>query len=381
LYALLNSEWGFYLLTKGESVDSKELLSDMIVYSKYAKYVPSLKRRENWTELVQRNADMHARRYPMIADEIYEVYGRSVLTKKVVPSMRSFQFAGRAIEKSHSRMFNCASRKLDSATAFAEVMFLLLGGSGVGISVQKHHVNEIPAIKRPKHVHRKFIVPDDIMGWANAVKVLIKSYTNGTSTIDFDFSEIRPKGTRLVTAGGLAPGAEPLIQCINNIKRVLDEAIEDRGDNTKMKPIEAHDIACYIANAVLAGGIRRSAMISLFSSDDEEMLVCKSNFPVTVVSSNKLPNNMNDVTIRYKNRDRQIVLSDWDMQNVHNGLPWYHLEEQRGRANNSVMLLRGDVTEDYFRDLMKKVEASKAGEPGVYWTNSYELGTNPSMAA
>lgn len=351
----------------------------MIVYSKYAKYLPNVKRREDWSELVQRNADMHAKKYPQIANEIYEVYGRSVLPKKVVPSMRSFQFAGKAIEVNHSRMFNCASRKLDSATAFAEVMFLLLGGSGVGISVQKHHVAEIPAITPPKKTSRKFVVSDDIMGWADAIKALMKSYTMDRAYVNFDFSDIRPKGTRLVTAGGTAPGPEPLKECVNNIRKILDRAIEDRGSGTKIKPIEAHDIACHIANAVLAGGIRRSAMISLFSKDDEEMLTCKGNFQVDIVETTKIDEHNYDVTIKYNGRLKTLKLSDWDMGNIlkTGTIAWYNLEEQRGRANNSVMLLRGNTTEEEFKLLMKKVELSKAGEPGIYWTNDLELGTNP----
>ncbi len=359
--------------------DTKEFLSKVIIYSKYAKYSSAMGRRENWTELVMRNAEMHAERYPEIADEIYTVYARSVLTKKVVPSMRSFQFAGRAIEVNHSRMFNCASRKLDSATAFAEVMFLLLGGSGVGISVQKQHVSEIPPLRIPRKTRRKFVVSDDIMGWADAVKALMKSYLNGLSYVDFDYSDIRPKGTRLVTAGGHAPGPEPLRECVAHIRTVLDRAIEDRGEWTQITSIEAHDIACHIANAVLAGGIRRSAMISLFSHDDEDMLVSKGNFPIDIKDVVKLPNGMFDVVIDYKGRNKSLVLSQWDIDNIReNGtLPWYHLEEQRGRANNSVMLLRSETGEEQFRNLMKKVEASKAGEPGVYWTNDLELGTNP----
>jgi len=359
--------------------DTKQFLSDIIVYSKYAKYVPNLNRRENWIELVMRNADMHARKYPQIEKEIYEVYARSVLPKKDVPSMRSFQFAGKAIEVNHSRMFNCASRKLDSAVAFAEVMFLLLGGSGVGISVQRHHVAKIPPIKQPKSSHRKFVVSDDIMGWADSIKALMKSYTKGLSYVDFDFSDIRPKGTRLVTAGGKAPGPEPLRECIENIRTVMDRAIEDRGEGTKLKPIEAHDIACYIADAVLAGGIRRSAMISLFSHDDEEMLLAKGNFDIEILDVDKLPNGMFNALIKYSGRETSLVLSQWDIDQVRETgkIAWYHLEEQRGRANNSVMLLRSETSEEYFRELMLKVEASKAGEPGVYWTNSLEMGTNP----
>jgi len=360
-------------------MNPKELLSEMIIYSKYAKYNPSLQRRENWMELVQRNADMHAARYPQIADEIYTVYARSVLNKQVVPSMRSFQFAGRAIEVNHSRMFNCASRKLDSATAFAEVMFLLLGGSGVGISVQRHHIEQIPAITSPKKSRRKFVVSDDIMGWADAIKVLMKSYTMDRSFPDFDFSDIRAKGTRLVTAGGRAPGSEPLKDCIGHIRVVLDRAIAQRGEGCKLSPIEAHDVTCFIANAVLAGGIRRSAMISLFSHDDDAMLMSKGNFPVDIIEVTRLDDHNYNVVLDYNGDKKTLKLSNWDVDNIREtgAIAWYHLEGQRGRANNSAMLLRSETSEEYFRALMKKVEASKAGEPGVYWTNDLELLTNP----
>jgi len=364
-------------------IDTKQFLSDIVVYSKYAKYASALKRRETWEELVFRNADMHARRYPQIADEIYDVYTRSVLPKHVVPSMRSFQFAGKAIEVNHSRMFNCASRKLNSATAFAEVMFLLLGGSGVGISVQKQHIAEIPALKTPKSKSKKFVVSDDIQGWADAIKVLMKSYTGGKTNYNFDFSEIRSKGTRLVTAGGKAPGPDPLRKCINHIRKILDRAIESRGEGCNIKSIEAHDIACHIANAVLAGGIRRSAMISLFSHDDDEMLLSKGNFPIEVVEVTPLRvdghNSEFDVTIKYQGRHESLTMGEWELNQIREtgALPWYKLEEQRGRANNSVMLLRDQTTEWEFTQLMKKVEASKAGEPGVYWTNDLEMGTNP----
>lgn len=364
-------------------VDSKDFLSQIVVYSKYSKFNSNIQRRETWEELVLRNAAMHANKYPQIESEIYEVYARSVLTKKVVPSMRSFQFAGKAIEVNNSRMFNCASRKLDSATAFAEVMFLLLGGSGVGISVQKHHIDNIPALRTPPSKTKKFVVSDDIQGWADCIKHLIKSYTGGKFKLNFDYSEIRPKGTRLVTAGGKAPGPDPLRKCVNKISKVFDLAIEDRGEGCKLKPIEAHDIACYIANAVLAGGIRRSAMISLFSHDDEEMLLSKGNFPVEVIDveliSQKDQHPEFEATILYKNRNHQVQVNEWELDQIRQtgSIPWYKLEEQRGRANNSVMLMRSETTEEYFNELMKKVENSKAGEPGVYWTNDFELGTNP----
>lgn len=234
--------------------DPKRFLSDLIVHTKYAKYLPELQRRENWYELCIRNAEMHAKKYPHIAEEIFAVYARSVLPKKVVPSMRTLQFAGKAIEKNPTRLYNCASVAMDATAAFSELMFLLLGGSGVGISVQKHHVEKLNAILKPTDRHRKFIVRDDIMGWADAIKALMRSYFEGRAYIDYDFSEIREKGMELKTAGGTAPGPDPLIECIHRIRHVLDLAIEERGTGTKLKTIEVHDIACHISDAVLAGG-------------------------------------------------------------------------------------------------------------------------------
>ena len=257
-------------------MDSIQLLSDIVVYSKYARYLPQLKRRETWQEIVMRNAEMHAKKYPQISDEIYEVYANYVLPKKVFPSMRSLQFAGRAIEVSPSRIYNCSATALNNITAFSEVMFLLLGGSGVGISVQKHHIEQLPELSGPNTRTRRYLIGDSIEGWADAIKVLMKSYFQHKMAVEFDYSDIRPKGAYLVTAGGKAPGPAPLKKCINNIKAVLDAAISDRGVGCKITPIEAYDIACHISDAVLAGGIRRSALITIFSHDDHEMLASKS---------------------------------------------------------------------------------------------------------
>ena len=131
-------------------MNSKDILSDMVVYSKYARYLPSQKRRENWMEICMRNADMHAKKYPSMADEIYEVYAKYVVTKKVFPSMRSLQFGGAAIEKTPSRMFNCSYSPIDDVAVFSEAMFLLLGGTGLGVSVQQHHIDKLPDLVGPK---------------------------------------------------------------------------------------------------------------------------------------------------------------------------------------------------------------------------------------
>ena len=309
---------------------STKILSDVTVHMKYAKYIPELNRRETWEELVTRNKLMHQRKYPHISEEIEDAY-KLVYSKKVLPSMRSLQFGGKPIEISPNRIYNCAYLPIDDYRAFSETMFLLLGGTGVGFSVQKHHVEELPEIRKPNpNRSRRFLVSDSIEGWADAIKTLMKAYFEGLSTPDFDFSDIRQKGALLVTSGGRAPGPQPLKDCIHNIKKILDA----KEDTTKLTPIEVHDIICFIADAVLTGGIRRAALISLFSIDDEEMLSAKSG-------------------------------------------AWWELNPQRGRANNSAVILRHKITEDTFLKLWKKIEDSNAGEPGVYFSNDKDWGTNP----
>ena len=309
---------------------SQKILSDLTVHMKYSKFIPELERRETWEELVTRNMNMHIKKYPHIANEIVDVY-QYVYTKKVLPSMRSMQFGGKPIEISPNRIYNCAYLPIDHLDAFSETMFLLLGGTGVGYSVQKHHVEKLPEIRKPNpNRTRRFLVGDSIEGWADAVKILMKSYFTGTSSIDFDFSDIRPKGAQLVTSGGKAPGPQPLKDCIHKLKGMLDA----KEDGQKLSSIEVHDMICHIADAVLAGGIRRAALISLFSADDNEMIACKSG-------------------------------------------SWWETNPQRGRANNSAALVRHKITKDFFMDLWKRVEASGAGEPGIYFTNDKDWGTNP----
>jgi len=310
---------------------SQKILSDLTVYMKYAKFLPDVNRRETWEELVTRNMNMHIKKYPQLAGEIVDVY-KYVYDKKVLPSMRSMQFGGKPIEISPNRIYNCAYLPIDHLDAFAESMFLLLGGTGVGYSVQKHHVEKLPEIRKPNpNRTRRFLVGDSIEGWADAIKVLMKSYFGEhLSTPDFDFSDVRPKGAQLVTSGGKAPGPQPLKDCLHKLKGMLDA----KEDGDKMTPIEVHDMVCHIADAVLAGGIRRAALISLFSADDHDMISCKSG-------------------------------------------AWWETNPQRGRANNSAALVRHKITKEFFLDLWKRVEASGAGEPGIYFTNDKDWGTNP----
>jgi ribonucleoside-triphosphate reductase len=308
---------------------SNRILSEITVYMKYARFLPEKNRRETWYELVTRNKEMHQRKYPQLKYEIENVY-KFVYDKKVLPSMRSLQFGGKPIEISPNRIYNCAYLPIDDWRSFGEVMFLLLGGTGVGYSVQKHHVEQLPVVHKPASKERRFLISDSIEGWADSIKALIKSYFIGGSSIRFDYSDIRQKGARLITSGGKAPGPEPLRICVEKIRAILDL----KNDGEQLSSIEVHDIVCHIADAVLAGGIRRAALISLFSADDDDMISCKFG-------------------------------------------NWWELNPQRGRANNSAVLLRSKISEEFFKSLWKKIELSNAGEPGIYLSNDKDWGTNP----
>ena len=305
-----------------------KILSDITVFMKYAKYNEKLQRRENWKELVDRNKQMHLEKFPQLKDEIEKAY-KYVYDKKILPSMRSLQFAGKPIAINNARLYNCCFLPIDHVDAFSEIMFLLLSGTGVGYSVQRHHVEELPEINKPTK-HRRYLVGDSIEGWADAVKVLMTAYMKNKAMPVYDFSDIRPKGAMLLTSGGKAPGPEPLKDCLHNVQKILDR----KNNGEKLTTLEVHDILCYIADAVLAGGIRRSAMIALFNIDDDDMLTCKFG-------------------------------------------NWWETAPHRGRANNSAVIVRSKVEAETFFDLWKKIEMSDSGEPGFFFTNDKDWGMNP----
>lgn len=307
---------------------SKEILSDVTVYMKYAKYLPTLKRRESWTEVAQRNMEMHIKKFPFLKEEIRKAY-KFVFEKKILPSMRSLQFAGKPIEINPARIFNCSYTAIDHPYVFSEIMFLLLSGCGVGFSVQKNHIEKLPEVRKP-FKKRRFLIGDSIEGWADAVKALMDAYFKGKSLPNFDFSDIRSKGELLITSGGKAPGPEPLKECLFKIQLLLDK----KKDGEKITSLECHDIICYIADCVLAGGIRRAALISLFDFDDEEM-----------------------ATSKFGN--------------------WWELNPQRGRANNSAVIVRNKIKKEEFFNFWDKIKKSGSGEPGIYFTNDKDWGTNP----
>jgi ribonucleoside-triphosphate reductase len=306
------------------------ILSEVTTYLKYAKFLPEKHRKEVWTELTDRNMQMHIEKFPHLEAEIRDAY-QYVYTRKILPSMRSMQFAGKPIEINNTRIFNCAFLPVDHVDAFSEIMFLLLSGTGVGYSVQNLHIEKLPEINKPTK-SRRYLVGDSIEGWADAVKVLMTAYMKGKALPVYDFSDIRPKGAALLTSGGKAPGPEPLKDCLHNVQKILDR----KGNGEQLTSLEVHDILCYIADAVLAGGIRRSAMIALFDLDDEAMLTCKFG-------------------------------------------NWWETNPQRGRANNTAVIVRHKIEKEVFLNLWKKIEMSNSGEPGFFFTNDPTWGLNPCL--
>lgn len=323
---------------------SNRIASAITVYSKYARFLPEKKRRETWDEIVDRDEAMHIKKYPKHKERIRDAFD-FVRPKRVLPSMRSLQFGGRAIELNNSRVYNCGYMAASYPKFFSELMFLLLGGTGVGYSVQQRHIGLLPPIHRPGK-ERKFLVQDSIVGWADAVKSLFSAYFHGRYLPRFVFDDIRPKGAILKTAGGKAPGPGPLRTCLARIQGILESKAED----SRLTSTEVCDLACIVADAVLAGGIRRSAMICLFDIDDEAMLAYKTG-------------------------------------------EWFITHPQRARVNVSAVALRNpyvykgltpsgnefvDATnKEQFEKFWAFVKASGSGEPGIYWTNHPDLGTNP----
>lgn len=301
-------------------------ISDYIHAGKYARYQPHLRRREVYEETVGRVEGMHLEQYPHMKAEIERAFDL-VREKRVLPSMRSMQFGGAAVFSNHNRLYNCSFSIVDRPEMFGEALFLLLSGCGVGYSVQIDHVEKLPALSYvdPKNV-RHHVIEDTIEGWADALKALVRSYLDGVN-LEFAYHQIRAAGSPLRTSGGRAPGHLKLKESLERIRGVLGAA-----QGRKLRPIECHRILCHAADAVLSGGIRRSAMICLFSLDDSEMMHAKTG-------------------------------------------NWWATEPYFANSNNSVVLKRDEVKKKQFKRIFGMTR--QWGEPGFYFTNDYDYGTNP----
>ena len=332
---------------------SIKALSDYTFYSRYSQYLPELSRRETWGEAVSRVFDMHREYYkdkilenPELADEINFAESQAK-KKRVLASQRSLQFASEPILRHHLKIYNCLTTYIDRERVFQEMMYALLCGCGAGFSVQRHHVKQLPEIKEPSKKNKIFVIEDSIEGWADAVGCLLSSWWKKEPnefkdyeglTVEFDYSKIRPEGS-LIAGRFKAPGPEGLKTSLEKIRKVLASRFSseffDLGEfKGKLRPIDAYDIIMHISDAVLSGGVRRSATLSLFSHDDEEMMNAKTG--------------------------------DWFIKNP-----------QRGRSNNSAALLKGHVSKEEFSKLMES--AKQFGEPGFIWVDNLEIVYNPCL--
>jgi len=355
---------------------SIENLSKLTIFSKYAKFIPELNRRESWTEIVDRAKSMHLDKFPQLSEDIHKAFD-FVKDKKIVPSMRSMQFGGKPIKLNNSRLYNCAFIAIERIKDFSEIMFLLLSGVGIGFSVQKHHILQLPAIKKPKK-SKKFLIGDSIEGWSDAIRALFKAYFQGGTLPLFSYSDIREKGMPLITSGGKAPGPEPLKRCLNKIDSILAQ----KNEGEKLTSIEVYDIVCIIADAVLSGGIRRSSLICLFDKDDKDMLNAKGNFKVQIDNGGfhfNRQTNFYEGEVLYNNKAYYIVLTKKQYEEfmLKKTLPWWYFEPHRARSNNSITLMREDTTYDEFKEIWKLIKENGTGEPGFYWTNDKDYGINP----
>lgn len=324
---------------------SLKALSDYTIYARYAHYLPEKKRRETWEEITDRVFSMHERRYAKQLSQSEELrkdfeFARDMVkNKRVLGSQRALQFGGKWIENHETKIFNCSYTYIDRPRVFQEVDYLLLCGCGVGFSVQKHHVAKLPTIKSvasgTKIVHE---VQDSIEGWADAVGALVNSYFTGKSKVEFDYSLVRPEGA-LIAGQFKAPGHKGLEKALEKIRALIERRLSsttftiDEFAN-KLRPIDCYDIIMHVGDSVLSGGIRRSATISLFSHDDVDMMAAKTG-------------------------------------------DWYITNPQRGRSNNSVLLVRSETTWDQFKKIMESTK--EFGEPGFYFASSTEHGANPCV--
>lgn len=258
--------------------DSRPVVGEYVFLSKYSQTHDGKK--ETWQEAVNRVMDMHLKRYfGMVKPEdeaefskmfahAYSLYSE----QRVLGAQRALQYGGELVLEKHARFYNCSSTYVDRVRVFEEIMYLLLCGAGTGYSVQHVHTDRLPVPKGFDNSKQaeKFVIPDTIEGWAEAVGKMMTAYYYGGADIEFDYSAIRPKGA-YIRGGFKAPGPEPLRQAIEKLHHIIT-----RIKGRKLRPFELHYLICICANSVVTGGVRRSAMISIFDADDAEMAACKT---------------------------------------------------------------------------------------------------------
>tara|TARA_B100000963_G_scaffold200253_1_gene174370 strand:- start:13882 stop:16095 length:2214 start_codon:yes stop_codon:yes gene_type:complete len=325
-------------------VDTREFLSQTKFYDGYSRFKESDNRYETWDEAVDRVIDMHDENYKNLDNELtpfLEEARTAYKEQRVLGAQRALQFGGDQLMKHQMRMYNCTSSYVDRPEFFGEVFYILLCGAGAGFSVQKHHVKKLPKVQTRTKQAKGWVVEDSIEGWADALDVLMASYfVNGGKHPDyagrrvfFDLTQVRPKGAK-ISGGFKAPGPEGLRRSLDKIEHLLQGIVLESKEPIALRPIDVYDITMHAADAVLSGGVRRSATICLFSPDDEEMMNAKTG--------------------------------NWFMENP-----------QRGRSNNSAVIVRDKTTPEQFGKIMESVK--QFGEPGFVFVESTEHTTNPCV--
>ncbi len=331
------------VVPSNSEVNTRALLSQSKFYEGYSRYNDNLERYETWEESVVRVMDMHRNYYEdkmtpelsLLIDEAESLYK----LKYALGAQRALQFGGDQLMKHQMRMYNCTSTYADRASFFGELFYILLCGAGAGFSVQYHHADKMPSVVERKKQAKGYVVEDSIEGWADSLSVLMASFFEGGGThpefagrkVYFDLQNVRPKGAK-ISGGFKAPGPEPLRRALDKIEHML-QGIVLSGRN-RLKPIEIYDIAMHASDAVLAGGVRRSATICLFSPEDEEMLNAKTG-------------------------------------------NWFVDNPQRGRSNNSAVIVRSEITREDFKKIMGSIK--EFGEPGFYFVENRDFTTNPCV--
>lgn len=326
------------------NTDARHLMSDAKFFEAYSRFDSTKNRYETWPEAVSRVMSMHRTHLSNklanttltnLIGEVEDMYA----SKGILGAQRALQFGGEQLLKHQARMYNCSASYCDRPEFFGEAFYLMLCGCGVGFSVQRHHVAKLPAIQPRTKTSKEFIIPDSIEGWATAVDILLSSFFVGGGKfpeyegrkVNFNLEQIRRKGS-FISGGFKAPGPEALRLALDKIEALIKNELAQ--GNTTLRPIIAYDIVMYIADAVISGGVRRSATICLFSFDDEEMLNSKTG-------------------------------------------DWFVTNPQRGRSNNSAMLLRDSTTIEQLRHIMQSIK--DVGEPGFIFCDSLEALYNPCV--
>lgn len=322
------------------STNTSQLMSDAKFYESYARYDEKLGRYETWDEAVARVMDMHRTKYKDVMSEelsnMLHLVEEAYANKQILGAQRALQFGGEQLLNKHAKMYNCTAAYLDRSAFFSEAFQLMLCGCGVGFSVQKQHVAKLPCITKRTKQAKTFIVEDSIEGWADAANALVRSFFIEDSSFEgrkiyFDLTKIRPKGA-LISGGFKAPGPDPLRKALDKIEKLIKDELDNGA--TRLRPIVAYDVMMHLADAVISGGVRRAATICLFSHDDYEMIKAKTG-------------------------------------------SWFVDNPQRGRSNNSAVLLRDSTDFEEFQSIMHSVQHS--GEPGFVWTDDLEILFNPCV--